>query len=70
MNRYDQAARDGHDLRREQDQAKRERRRLQLDDVIIDNDRKILLRSANGHYWSIQVSNAGVLSTTDEGTSL
>lgn len=40
------------------------------DDVIIDNSAKgLVLKSPNGHYWLVSVSNAGTLSQTDLGTT-
>lgn len=40
------------------------------DDLIVDNTAKgLVLKSANGHYWRVSVSNIGVLSATDLGTS-
>lgn len=45
-------------------------RELTEADIVFDEGRKLKLRSANGIYWSIQVSDLGVLSTTDEGTTL
>lgn len=39
-------------------------------DVIADNGRRIMVRSPNGHYWSITVSDAGVVSAVDQGTTL
>ncbi len=29
-----------------------------------------IIQSPNGHYWRVQVDNAGVVSTTDLGTNL
>jgi hypothetical protein len=36
--------------------------------VVIDGARELLLRSPNGHYWSIVVSDTGGLSAVDVGT--
>jgi hypothetical protein len=44
--------------------------RAASEDVIIDGGRRVLLRSANGKYWRLNVSDLGVLSTTDMGTTL
>lgn len=41
------------------------------DDVIIDNsDAGVILKSPDGHYWRVQVTNFGALTTTDLGTTL
>lgn len=40
------------------------------DDVIIDNSGKgLVLKSPNGHYWRATISNAGVVTWTDLGTT-
>jgi hypothetical protein len=40
------------------------------EDVVIDNARRLMLRSPNGTYWAITVSDAGALSTVNMGASL
>jgi hypothetical protein len=39
-------------------------------DVVIDGNRRLMLRSPNGHYWALSVGNTGTLAATDVGTSL
>jgi hypothetical protein len=40
------------------------------DDIIIDNsDAGLVLKSPDGHYWRVQVTNLGALTTTDLGTT-
>lgn len=39
-------------------------------DVVIDGGRALKLRSANGTYWGLVVSNTGTLSTVNLGTTL
>jgi hypothetical protein len=40
------------------------------DDLIVDASAKgVVLKSPNGHYWRVSVSNAGALSTADLGTA-
>jgi hypothetical protein len=40
------------------------------DDVIIDDsDSGLVLRSPDGDYWRIQITNAGALTTTNLGTT-
>lgn len=41
-----------------------------VEDVVIDNARRLLLRSPNGTYFAIGVTDAGVLTATNVGTSL
>ncbi|HEV2078706.1 MAG TPA: hypothetical protein VGR19_02250 [Allosphingosinicella sp.] len=45
-------------------------RRIEEGDVILENGRRALIRSANGTYWSVTVTDAGVLQTTNVGTTL
>lgn len=41
------------------------------DDVVVDDSSTgLILRSPDGHYWRVQVTNLGALTTTDLGTSL
>jgi hypothetical protein len=40
------------------------------DDVIIDNDTKgLVLKSPNAHYWRVEISDAGLVTWTDLGTT-
>lgn len=40
------------------------------DDLIVDLTTKgLVLKSPDGHYWRVTVSNAGALITTDAGTT-
>ena len=39
-------------------------------DVVVETPRRLMLRSPDGHYWALTVSNAGALGTVDMGTSL
>lgn len=45
-----------------------EQRRAALEDVVLDGDRRLILRSPNGHYWSLGISDAGAIVATDIGT--
>jgi hypothetical protein len=45
-------------------------RRAENEDVIIGDGKRLILRSPNGHFWSVTVDDLGALSTTDMGTSL
>ena len=40
------------------------------EDVRIDGGRRLVLRSPDGHYWSITVDSAGVLLSTDLGAEI
>jgi hypothetical protein len=39
-------------------------------DTVIETPRRLMLRSPDGHYWALTVSNAGVLGAVDMGTAL
>jgi len=40
------------------------------DDIIIDDSANgLVLKSPDGHYWRVQVTNAGALTVTDLGTT-
>ena len=40
------------------------------EDIIIDTTAKgLVLKSPNAHYWRVSISNAGVLTWTDLGTT-
>lgn len=58
------------DLRRQVDRGNEAARRHQQEDVLIDGDRRLKLRSPNGHFWAVTVNNAGALATVDLGTEL
>ena len=51
------------------DQSRRIRKATD-DDVIIGDGRRLIVRSPNGHFWSITVSDAGVIAATDLGTTV
>lgn len=59
--------RDERQLRNEFDRQNRRQRDTEQGHVIIEDPRRLLLRSPNGHYWSIGVTDAGVLTATDVG---
>lgn len=46
-----------------------EMRRLAESDVLASGDRRLVLRSPDGHFWSVTVGDDGALSTVDLGTS-
>jgi hypothetical protein len=43
--------------------------RAELSDVLIGDGKRLILRSPDGHFWQLDVDNAGVLATTDLGTT-
>jgi hypothetical protein len=51
------------------DQDRRLRQAVE-DDVIIGDGRRLIIRSPNGHFWNIGVSDAGAITVTDMGTTL
>jgi hypothetical protein len=34
---------------------------------LVDAENELVLKSPDGHYWRVQVTNAGALTTTDLG---
>lgn len=56
-------------LERSIDDMRRDTRRRDQEDILIDGTRRILLRSPDGHYWSLGASDAGALTLTDVGTA-
>lgn len=61
---------DVHLLRVRQDRAGRERRRDAERDVVIMNERRLILQSPNGHFWEIAVDDTGAVVGVDLGASL
>lgn len=45
-----------------------EQRRQAGSDVVIADDRRLILRSPNGHFWALTVGDTGTLAATDLGT--
>ena len=66
----DGAVTDMRSLNSKFERQQRANRAQQEADVVTDNGRRIMVRSPNGHYWSIAVSDAGVVSAVDQGTTL
>lgn len=52
------------------DRASRDLGAMSIEDVVIDNARRLLLRSPNGTYFAIGVTDAGVVTATNVGTKL
>lgn len=69
-NRFSRMEDDVGQLRRQSEDGARKARRLGEDHVVIESPRKLLLRSPNGHYWDVQISNAGTVTLVDIGTEL
>lgn len=63
-----------HDIEREsamiRELEQTDRSNQKMDEDIIVVTRRLILRSPDGHYWSVKVDNAGALGTTDLGTKL
>jgi hypothetical protein len=36
--------------------------------IVMGLDQKLIIRSPNGHYWEVGVSDLGAITTTDLGT--
>lgn len=67
--RYDGVARSVRDVQRANGGMQRQLDRQLAEDVVIDADRRLLLRSPSGTYWAITVNDAGGLSTTNVGVN-
>lgn len=52
------------------DEQARAVRRLAQEDVVIEGDRQLKLRSPNGTYWGVVVDDAGNFSSVNLGTEL
>lgn len=57
-------------LRRRIDEGDRARDRQSQEDVVVEDPRRLFLRSANGTFFALRVDDAGNLSTVNMGTSL
>lgn len=62
--------RDERQVRAAIEEQERRRRQAQQEDVRIENGRRLILRSPDGHFWSLGVDNTGALTTTDLGPTL
>lgn len=62
--------RDIRDVQRRLDVNERERELADTADVLVDGDRRLILRDTDGHYWQITVGTDGTLATTDLGASV
>ena len=50
------------------DRAAQQAQRALEGDVVAVDPRRLILRSPDGHFWSVTVDDAGVLGTVDLGT--
>lgn len=57
-------------LRAALDRQGRRQRDLEEGDIVIEEPRRLLLRSPNGTYFTLSVDDAGALTATDVGTKL
>lgn len=57
-------------MRRRVEDAERKARLRDREDYVVHDDRRLLIRSENGHYWSLTVGNDGTVNAVDTGTSL
>lgn len=67
--RRGQSIGDRQTLERAIDDVRRDSRRQGQEDILIDGTRRILLRSPNGNYWDVGVTNAGALTLTNVGAT-
>lgn len=57
-------------LRSRLEQQDRRLARSEREDVIVDLERRLLVRSPNGTFWSITVDDLGAISATSMGAAL
>lgn len=69
MSTFTDQQRDTNRLRQRADETDRARSREKRDDVVIEDPRRLFLRSPNGTYWQIGVTDAGVITATNMGTN-
>jgi hypothetical protein len=51
------------------DEHDRKLKRLERDDVLIGDGKRLIVRSPNGHFWNITVDDTGLIAATDLGAS-
>lgn len=69
MSAFSDQQRDTNRLRQRVDAGDKARDRQQREDVTIEDPRRLFLRSPNGTYWQVSVTDAGVLTTTNMGSN-
>lgn len=69
MSGYQDFQRDNDRLRQRADASDRTRSRDNQADVVIEDPRRLFLRSPNGTYFAVTVNDAGALSTVNMGTN-
>ena len=67
MGAFADQQRDTNRLRQRADEADRSRDREKREDVVIEDPRRLFLRSPNGTYFAITVDDTGKLSATNMG---
>ena len=45
-------------------------RALEEGDIVVESPRRLFIRDTDGIYWTVEVSTAGVLTTTSVGATL
>ncbi|WP_294138345.1 hypothetical protein [Sphingomonas sp.] len=69
MSAFSDQQRDAGRLRQRLDETDRSRSREKREDVVIEDPRRLFLRSPNGTYFGITVSDAGVITATNMGAN-
>lgn len=67
MSAFSDQQRDTGRLRQRLDDNDRARDREKREDVVIEDPRRLFLRSPNGTYWQIGVTDAGAITVTNMG---
>lgn len=70
MSGYADQQRDQDRLRQRQDETDRARARDAQADIVIEMPRRLFLRSEDGTYFAVSISNAGAVTTTNMGSKL
>lgn len=69
MSSYADNQQDTNRLRQRADATDRARDREKREDVVIEDPRRLFLRSPNGTYFGISVTDAGVVTATNMGSN-
>ena len=69
MSAFSDQQRDAGRLSQRLDETDRSRSREKREDVVIEDPRRLFLRSPNGTYFGITVSDAGVITATNMGAN-
>jgi hypothetical protein len=69
MSAFSDQQRDTNRLRQRVDAGDKALDRSKREDVVVEDPRRLFLRSPNGTYWQISVTDAGAITATNMGTN-